>query len=331
VKLTLTPSPGFVAAAAFTLLTAVAPATVVTIPSVLGSSTPFSGSFVPANLFDGLPNEFASQGTGAGTFVSMDFGAPVAMDRMVFMTRGNTVDVVGTTRLTLSNDPTFTTGNTVFNFTPSGNNAQAPILSFASTTARYARWEAFTSTGTSPNLGGRELRFLNTPGGSVIRPSTAYNSAPQFSAQYATANAANGDAGQGAGPGVEYASQGQGVNTFVDFDLGGIVGVSGFDFFDRLAAVDRTTAFNLIFDDDSSTFSSPVATLSFTPGATGWGYSQNFAAVNARYVRIDATAVASVNNNAGVQEMVFYAVPEPSTLLLAGLAGALTLTRRRRQ
>jgi hypothetical protein len=303
---------------------------VVTVPSVTNSSTAFNASFVPANLFDGLPTEYASQGTGAGTFVDMDFGASVPMNRMAFMTRANTVDVVGTTRLTLSNDPTFTTGNTVFTFNPSGSNAQAPILSFATTIARFARWEALTSTGTSPNLGGRELRFLSTPAGSVIRPSTAYNSATQFSPQFATANAANGDAGQGVGSGVEYASASQGTNTFVDFDLGAIVGVTGFDFFDRIATVDRTTAFDLIFDDDSSTFASPVATLSFTPGGAGWGFSGNFSAVNARYVRLDATAVAAVNNNAGVQEMIFYAVPEPSSLLLAGLAGAFTVTRRRR-
>jgi hypothetical protein len=302
----------------------------VAVPTPTASSTAFNGSFVPANLFDGLPTEYASQGTGAGTFVNMDFGSSVTMDRMVFMARGNSVDVVGTARLTLSNDPTFATGNSVFNFNPAGLNGQALIQSFTSTTARYARWEAFTSTGTSPNLGGRELRFLNTPAGSSIRPSTAYSGATQFSAQYAIANAANGDAGQGLQPGIEYASQGQGTNMFVDFDLGGIVPVSGFDFFDRIAAVDRTTAFNLIFDDDSSTFSSPLATLSFTPGATGWGYSQNFAAVNARYVRLDATAVAAVNNNSGVQEMIFYTVPEPSSLLLAGLAVFLPLARRRR-
>ncbi len=319
--------PSLVLAAA---LASTASASVVTVPTVTSSSTPFSASFVAANLFDGLSNEFASQGTGAGTTVSMDFGAAVAMDRMVFMTRGNTVDVVGTARLTLSNDPTFATGNSVFTFGSNGSNAQAPIQAFASTTARYAKWEVLTSSGTSQNLGGRELRFLSTPAGSAIRPATVFGGFTQFSAQYALANAANGDAGQGVQAGVEYASLNGGANMFVDFDLGGIVPVTGFDFFDRLAAVDRTTGFNLIFDDNSD-FSSPVSTLSFTPGATGWGYSQNFSAVNARYVRFDATATAGATNNSGIQEMIFYAaVPEPSAALLGGLAGLLALSRRRR-
>src|SRR5687768_2959723 len=119
---TSTHSAGFLTATALALLAVTASATVVNIPAVVSSSTPFNASFGPANLFEGLPGEFASQGTGAGTFVSMDFGAPVQMDRMVFMTRGNTVDVIGTTRLTLSNDPTFATGNTVFDFNPTGNN-----------------------------------------------------------------------------------------------------------------------------------------------------------------------------------------------------------------
>jgi hypothetical protein len=251
------------------------------------------------------------------------------MDRLVMMARGNAVDTVGQSRLTLSNDPAFTTGNTVFNFGTSSQNGSALVQSFTATTARYAKWEVVTSIGTSQNLGGRELRFLATPAGSAVRSALVTGGFTQFSAQYALANAANGDAGQGQLAGREYASAGGGVNMFVDFDLGAVVPVTGFDFFDRLAAVDRTTAFSLILDDTAD-FSSPTGTLNFTPGGTGWGYSQNFAAVNARYIRFDATAVAGANNNSGIQEMIFYSAPEPSSVLLAGLAGLLPLARRRR-
>ncbi len=101
--------------------------------------------------------------------------------------------------------------------------------------------------------------------------------------------------------------------------------VSGFDFFDRLAPGDRTTGVDLIFSNDPA-FSSIVATQSYSPGAA-WGYSQTFSPVSARYARLDATAAAG---NPGMTEMTFYAVPETSAAVLAGLAGLLTVARRRR-
>lgn len=312
------------------LLTAVSPgrAAVLPAPAITTSATPFSTSFVPANLFDNNnTTDYASQTKGAGTafstttgtWIHFDFGAPVAMDRMLLMTRPNTVDVIGSYRLVLSNDTTFDSADTVFTFSAAGSNLAAPVKSFAQTTARYARWEVATSTGSSQNLGGAEMRFLNSPAGSaVISPVTAYASATPFNASYAAANALNGDAGRGGG--LEYACASLGAGMYVDFDLGSIVPVNGFDFFDRIPNVDRTTAFNLIFDDDSATFASPVATLSFTPGSTVWGYSQTFSSINARYVRLDATATTGATNNSGIQEIIFYRETNVNTPLVANAA-----------
>ena len=89
------------------------------------------------------------------------------------------------------------------------------------------------------------------------------------------------------------------------FDFGSVVPLSGFDFFDRIPAVDRTTAFNLIFSNDTTFGNAGDTTLSFTSGSTVWGYSQTFAAVNARYVRFDATATTGAGNNSGMQEIMF--------------------------
>lgn len=289
-------------------------AAVLPAPVITSSATPFSGSFVATNLFDNVvTTEYASAtrgagaafSTAAGTWIQMDFGAPVTMDRMLLMTRANTADIIGSYRLVLSNDATFDATDTVITFSPGGSNLQAPVKSFAPTTARYARWEVATSTGSSQNLGGAEMRFLNTPAGSaLISPVTAYASATQYNATFARANAVNGDAGRGGG--LEYACLSLGTGMFVDFDMGSVVPVNGFDLFDRIPAVDRTTAFNLIFDDDSATFASPVATLSFSPGSVVWGYTQTFAPVNARYVRFDATATTGAANNSGMQEIMFY-------------------------
>jgi hypothetical protein len=290
------------------------PAAVLPNPAITASATAYNASFVASNLFDGTAAEYASLGLAAGaafstttgTWVQMDFGAPVTMDRLILVTRTNTVDVVGTSRLILSNDPTFDNTDAIYSFTPTGSNGQGLVKSFAPTTARYARWEVGTSTGSSPNLGGWEMRFLNTPAGSLIAPATAYASATPFSTNYIAANAVNGDAGRGNQAGVEYACAGLGTGMYVDFDLGSIVSVNGFDFFDRIPPVDRTTAFSMTFDDDSSTFATPVTVKNFSPGSTGWGYSQTFPPVSARYIRLHATAVFGANNNSGIQEIIFY-------------------------
>ena len=307
-------------------------------PTIIGSAGAFNGSYLAENLFDGTPNEYATAGGGAGTafstsngtWVEMDFGSAVTMDRLTLITRGNAVDAIGVSRLILSNDATFDGSDTIFSFDPTGANGHGFLQSFTATTARYARWEVGTSIGASQNLGGIELRFLNTPTGSAVASAAILGGATAFSAQYALENAANGDAGRGFESNTEYASASLGEDMFVDFDLGSTVPITGFDFFDRIPLVDRTTAFDLIFSDDP-TFTTIVGTQSFSPGGSGWGYDQTFASVNARYVRLDATAVAGAANNSGMQEMIFYtAVPEPSAALF-GLMGLVLIARRRRQ
>ncbi len=313
-------------------------ATVLTNPTVTASAAPFSATFSVDKLFDGTVADYASLGGGAGTAFStsngtwaqFDFGAPISMDRLIVVTRANNVDVVGTSRLILSIDGIFDGSDTIFTFDPTGQNAHGFIQEFARTTARFARWEVTTSTGTSQNLGAMEMRFLDTPTGSMVANVAVYNGATPFADAFKFENAINGDAGRGA-PDYEYASQSLGAGTFLDFDFGGIQPITGFDFFDRIPAVDRTSQFDLIFSNDP-TFSSIIETKSFSPGATGWGYSQEFAAVNARYVRYDAVTTTGPSNNAGMQEIVFYAgVPEPSTAALLAMVPVAGLLLRRRR
>lgn len=305
-----------------------AQAAILTNPAVTTAAPAFSGAYVAGNLFDGnRESEYASAGQGANTFVDMDFGAAVTMDRFFVITRLNTVDVVGEANLVLSNNADFSSPVATLVFNPSGQNGQGLIHTFTSTTARYARWDVITSTGASQNLGGIEMRFLNTPAGSVVAPATVIGGSAAFNGNYAAANAANNNAGRD-GAGNEYAINGGATganNMFVDFDLGSAMAISGFDFFDRMAAGDRTSAFDLIFSNDP-TFSTTVATQSYNPGAA-WGYSETFSPVSARYVRLDATSAVG---NPGMAEMIFYSVPEASTALLAGMAGLLTVMRRRR-
>ena len=119
---------------------------------------------------------------------------------------------------------------------------------------------------------------------------------------------------------------------FVDFDMGSARPIAGFDFYDRFGTnaagdlVDRVITFDLLFSNDPS-FTTGVTTKSFTPGE--WGYFQQFAPVDARYVRFDATSTFSATSNSGIQEITFYAAPEPSTGLTL-LCGTAMLIRRRR-
>jgi hypothetical protein len=232
----------------------------------------------------------------------------------------------------------FDIGDPFVDLSPAGSNGNGFILSFAQKTARYVRWEvidgALNGSGQNANnFGSVEMRFHSPSAGLIQLSPTVIGGAPAFGAAFALENAVNGDAGRtgAAGSGIEYASASLGPNMFVDFDMGSVRPIAGFDFYDRFGSaagvlVDRVNTFDLLFSNDS-TFSTGVTTMSFTPG--DWGYSQQFAPVNARYVRFDATSTANPTSNSGIQEITFYAVPEPASGLML-LCGAVTLARRRR-
>lgn len=336
-------------AAAFVLQTPVAWAVVLPNPTITAAADPFSPSFVASNVFDSRRNEFATSGNGAGTslstdsndgtWINFDFGAAVSIDRFVTVSRQNNVDVVGVSRLIFSNDATFDGSDPVVTINATGLNGAGPIHSFPAQTAQYVRWEVVTSDASSQNLGSQEMRFLSTPANTAILTPLVINSAPAFNATtYAATNAANNDAGRDGPNPREYASQSQGANMFIDFDLGISQRVIGFDFFDRLSESEDVSGFDLIFSDDPG-FGTIIATKSY-PHPMGDGYTTTdlFATpVTARYVRLDATNIDGIGLNTGVAEMIFYAqvVPEPASLTTAGLAiaalAAVRIGARRRR
>ena len=344
-------SAGIVAAVAGLVLQSTAlQATVLPNPSITAAADPFSPSFVASNVFDSLRAEFATSGNGAGTplsndpnngtWINFDFGAPVTIDRFMMVSRQNNVDVIGESRLIFSSDGTFDGADPTVVFNPSGSNGAGLIQSFPAQTARHVRWEVATSAGGSQNLGSQEMRFLNTPALAARIPGvTVINSAPAFNnTTYAAANAVNGDAGRDGPDPREYASAGQGVNMFIDFDLGSSQPVIGFDYFDRLSETEDVSGFDLIFSDDPG-FGTVIETKSYAhPSGDGFTTSDSFgSAVTARYVRLDATFIDGVGTNTGVAEMAFYSqvIPEPASLTLAASAvlalATLRLIARRRR
>jgi hypothetical protein len=282
-------------------------------PAITAFARPFSAAYAAANLFDSGTAEYATAGQGAvsapftrnendGTWVEFDFGSTVTLDRFVMAARQNAVDVIGESRLIVSDDPLFDASDTIFTFNPSGSNGAGLIHNLGPVSGRYVRWEVTSRTGTGLNIGAKQMWFLNTPAGHVVLPSPAViHSAPAFNASYAAPQAANGNAGYDGGN--EYASAGQGVLMFVDFDFGASIDISGFDFWNRV--VDRVTAFELVFAE-SPDFSSPITTLPFTASLDGNAVnSATFAPVTARYVRLRATEVTG-GNNTGVREIQFF-------------------------
>ena len=306
-------------------------------PTITAAADPFTGDYVADNVFDDGGRDFATSGNGAGTphstdpadgtWIEFDFGAPVTIDTFINRTRVNAVDVVGRSRLVFSPDAAFDPADPAVVFNPSGSNGAGLVQRFAPRTAQYLRWEVVTSGGTSNNLGARQMFFLNTPTGLVpLRPPRVYNGTTPFNGNYALQNAANDNAGRD-GVGNEYASQGAGAATFLDFDFGSPTAVAGFDFLNR--EVDVITGYDIVFSDTAD-FASPLETLSFTASENGNEVnSEVFDPVVARYVRLQATSAAGFPNT-GVSDILFYTpVPEPAGLPLIGLAAAALLRRRR--
>src|SRR6185436_15656326 len=103
-----------------------------------------------------------------------------------------------------------------------------------------------------------------------------------------------------------------GAGTFVDFDLGAPSLVGGFDFFDRPADEDRVTGFDLIFSANAIFGDGDDITRSYVNANMALG--DEFAPISARYVRFDVTGNNGLNT--GISEIMFYQVPEPSTVAL---------------
>lgn len=296
-------------------------AEVLSAPAITAATPGFDANYTPDNLFDsaaeGQGGEYRTNAGGANTFVDLDFGSPVTIDGFVHVTREtNTASSkVANTRLVFDTDGSAgfnATTDTVVDFTlaNTGERGQGFINRFAPVTARAVRWQVMsTVSGTNGNTGAMEMRFLRAPAGAVTLAGTAaIAGSPALDATRVLAHAANGVAGRSVpgvtlSPGVAYGSSGQGTSTWVDFDLGQIQAVRGFDFFDNLEAAQRVQAFDLVFSNTPD-FSAPVATRSYT-GNSQFTVWDSFAAIPARYVRYRVTACAG--SNPGLSDMVFYA------------------------
>jgi len=309
-------------------------------PLITTSATPYDTRYVAANVFDSDLPEYASRGLGINTYIDFDFGSPTRINAFALANRWSQhAEPIVKYDLIFSQNSTFGDADDVvrsFNNPATAQNERGgPLQFFPETTAQYVRWDVTDITGSSSfNHGATEMRFLNGAQGFRV-PATVIGGAPPFNPNYAQANAVDGYVGWGVGLlNPEYASQTQGANTYLDFDLGAPTLISGFDIFQRLNVLDHSVSFDMIFSNDP-TFATSVATRSYTYADDGdiWTETDRFAPIRARYVRYDVTG-ASPYSNDGVEEIVFYEVPEPSTLFIwsvLGLGVGLGMAQRRRR
>lgn len=152
---------------------------------------------------------------------------------------------------------------------------------------------------------------------------------------------------------TDWASNSQGVGSFLNLDLGQVVTLTGFSLVDRVTSggnngsfaggtTDFTTQFSLQgFTDASFTLASGAAQLFSKPTPTTPTNFESFAFSGAlanfqstQFVRY--TVVASNGANAGLSDISFSAtgaVPEPASwaMLIAGFGLVGATARRRRQ
>jgi hypothetical protein len=258
------------------------------------------------------------------TYVTYSFGTPQSFDKIVVINRNspNASDYIGDFTLTLDGGATTSVTRTPLR----GASAIHSLGALRTTTT--VRVDADTiGEGNTNNAGAMEVLFVRTPAGHTPVPATIFQASPDFNAFYQVANAIDGLVGRSTGGGErgpEYASAGQGNNTFVEFDLGAVVPVGGFDFFDRPADEDRTSAFDMTFSQNSTFGDGDDVVRSYTN--PGMALGDVFPGIPARYVRFDVNS--SLGANTGISEMVFYQVPEPSALGACAV-GLLALLRRR--
>jgi hypothetical protein len=143
----------------------------------------------------------------------------------------------------------------------------------------------------------------------------------------------------------DYASQGQGTNTFVDFDFGAATLITEVLYTDRTTSgggngtgglgtggpADNVQGYSLIFDD-AADFATPLHSQAvLSPGFSNTDppvLVNGGLGISARYVRFDVTA--SNGQNVGGSEIQFFTVPEPTGAALVAV-GAVVLSHRRRR
>jgi len=147
--------------------------TILPAPAVTASTDPING-YSATQLFDGdLATQFIARGSGEttntysrvtthGTWVEADFGLVVSLDAISFLDRTASNAWTGRSRLTLSHDAFFNSGDDEV-ILDHYDHAVETTYDFPTMTGRYVRWEVIEKENPasfSKQLGGSEITFL---------------------------------------------------------------------------------------------------------------------------------------------------------------------------
>jgi hypothetical protein len=122
-------------------------------------------------------------------------------------------------------------------------------------------------------------------------------SAPPFNASFVAGNVLDQNSL------TEYASQSQGVDTFIDFDFGAPVPITHFHHLNRSAA-DEIDASQLIFSNDP-TFATGNTVVPIAHASQTAAINYAVGSQSARYVRWDVTGISGAATNQGAREIAF--------------------------
>jgi hypothetical protein len=150
----------------------------------------------------------------------------------------------------------------------------------------------------------------------ILAPPAVTNSAPPFNASFAAANTVDNTE-------FEYASMGQGVDTFLEYSFGTP------QTFDRIVVMNRNSAGQSDYIGDFTlTFDGGVRTASVTRvPIRGASQLHSFGApATATTVRLDVDTVGAGDtfNNTGAMEVLFVRVPAGHSIISASVIGAAT-------
>lgn len=137
-------------------------------PAILNSATPYDSDYAAAKVFDGRTHaqvsgitEYATAGAGADAYIVFDLvasGGNVGFVEII----DRPTDCVNGAELIFSNDPTFSSGNTIFAY--SGIGGGSVLVNVGADTGgasqRYMKWQV-TDAAAGANTGALEFAFYS--------------------------------------------------------------------------------------------------------------------------------------------------------------------------
>ena len=303
-------------------------------PTVIGFTSQFNaGQYAASNIVDGViggSGDWAGVGAGPHS-VNLDFGSTKTISQLTYNQRVDTgapgADNATQIDLYFSNTGVFggTPDVTLTNVVPNFNNNVYELG--GEFDAQFVRMEVQRPSG--GNVGGAEAQFFGPATLQPLDNPTIVNSSPAFSPAFDVSLALDGD------PFTDYASAGQGNNTFIDFDFGAPTLLAEVEYTDRTSSAvpqgsggggsaDNVQLFDLIFSMDGIFGNADDTTVRYQSpefAETQLLSINNGDGIVAQFLRFDVVQTPGANPGAGEFQFFGTVVPEPTSIAIWSLIG----------